>query len=153
VRAGELRWGLGKGLESLGVMGTHRAGSSPSAPMVDRSYDVHARGKERGVIGPAARIGGFARASCPQGRRHRRRGGWRRAARAGLRPRGTGLTAGGVSRPVGTQCSRSPTSDQWSQACSGVHTRWYGGEADVACRGTPSHVGSPRLKTFRCGRV
>jgi hypothetical protein len=69
-------------------MGTRGAGSSPAAPMVDRSCDVHARGKERGVIGPAARIGGFARASCPQGRRHGRRGGWRRAA--GLRPMAEG---------------------------------------------------------------
>jgi hypothetical protein len=62
-------------------------------------------------------------------------GQWRKAVRAGASARwlrGTGLGVGDESRPVGTQCSRSPASDRRSQARSGVHTRRYGGEADVA---------------------
>jgi hypothetical protein len=68
-------------------------------------------------------------------------GQWRKAARAGaivLWPRGVGLGVGNESRPVGTQCSRSPASDQRSQARSGVRARRYSGEADVACPGATS---------------
>jgi hypothetical protein len=61
---------------------------------------------------------------------------WWKAVCAGasvLRPRGTGLGVGSESRPVGTKCSRSPASERWSQAHSGVRARRYSGEADVAC--------------------
>jgi hypothetical protein len=71
---------------------------------------------------------------------------WQKAARACVpRPHGTSLGVGGVSRPVGTQCSRSPALDRRPRACSIMRTRRYGGEADVACRGTMSR-GLTRLK-------
>jgi hypothetical protein len=83
-------------------------------------------------------------------------GQWRKAALAWacvLRPRGTGLGVGSVSRPVGTQCSRSAASDRRSQARSDVRARRYGGEADVACRGATSRVGSLISESFQSGLV
>jgi hypothetical protein len=124
------------------------------------------KGKERGCfIGPTTRRGGFARASWPTGATAWHGGGWRRAvelrpmeeggARGGMcaaavwhRPR-----AGGMSRPVGTQCSRSP--DQTGGRGSAPACTPGGTVA------TPTwHVAArrrawtrPDSKTFQCGRV
>jgi hypothetical protein len=87
-------------------------------------------------------------------------GQWRKAACAGAsawQPLGTGLGVGNESRPVGTQCSRSPASDRWSQARSGVHARWYGSEADMACPDATSCAGArvckDRLTYPFCTRI
>jgi hypothetical protein len=64
------------------------------------------------------------------------------AAAACHRPRGRRRVT-----PVGIQYSRSLTLDRRSRACSGLRTRRYGGEADVASRGTMSCAGTPGSKT------
>jgi hypothetical protein len=65
------------------------------------------------------------------------------AAAACHRPRGRRRVT-----PVGIQYSRSLTLDQRSRACSGLRTRRYGGEADVASR-----AGTPGSKTVPFGPV
>jgi hypothetical protein len=70
VGAQKLRWGLGKGLESLGVTGASGVGSSPAAPMVDGGgqelWRAH-EGRKGQFYRLTTRRGGFARASSPKG--------------------------------------------------------------------------------------
>jgi hypothetical protein len=168
VCVGELRWGLGKSLERWWFVGTSGARSSPTAPMAgggDRLLAGACKGRKGVFIGQAARRGGFARVSCPQERRQGRGGGWQRAAvgdqwrkvaraqACALWPCGTSLGAGGVSRPVGTQCSQSPALDRRSQACFDVRARVYGSGADVARRGMALHGSRALARSISFGSV
>jgi hypothetical protein len=116
VRAREHRWGLGKGLESLGGHGHTRSRKLTGGANGGQELR-HARARERkGVYRSSSAYRRFCPGFVSTGasawaqRRLATCGGasanggrWRVRARASvLRPRGTDLRAGDVSCPVGT---------------------------------------------------
>jgi hypothetical protein len=156
----ELRWGLRKKLKCLGSPESKRKGRFTAAALMATAADSCALGRAQG-----RNKGGFighqrCEAVLPELRGlqeqwHGHGGGWQRAA--GFRPLAEGgarvCAAAAWHQPRGGRrvtprrhtCSRSPALDRRPRACSIMRTRRYGGEADVACRGTMSR-GLTRLK-------